>query len=72
MTVFELLKQGCEIKFPSGYILKGDPETGYIDTSIELAGERYPDGLRGLNKEGTRLALNDVKHYEKQQRDGQR
>jgi hypothetical protein len=66
MTVFELLKQGCEIKFPSGYILKGDPDSGYIETNIELCGEVHTDGLRSLDKEGTRLALNDAKWYEKQ------
>ena len=66
MTLFELLKQGCEIKFPSGYVLKGDPETGYIDCFIELAGERYADGLRPLDKTGTAEALKDVKYHKEQ------
>lgn len=67
MTLYELLKEGCTITFPSGYILVGDPDTGYIDTRIELAGERYDDGLRLLSKDGTRLALNDARQYAKKQ-----
>lgn len=65
MTLYQLLKEGCEVKFPCGYILKGDPDSGYIETEVELAGERSPDGLRALDKDGTRLALSDVRHYEK-------
>lgn len=64
MTLFELLKKGCEIKFPYGYILKGDPETGYIQCETELAGDRYPDGCWELTKEGTRKALADARRHE--------
>lgn len=65
MTLFELLKEGCEIQFPSGYILKGDPEDGYIDTAIILSGIRSGDGLRDLTPQGTAKALADARHYQK-------
>ncbi len=65
MTLFELLKEGCTIEFPCGYVLKGDPESNYIDTFTDLAGVRESDGLRPLTKEGTREALADARHYAK-------
>jgi hypothetical protein len=70
MTLFELLKEGCEVKFPSGYILKGDPDNGDIDTAVELAGERHSDGTRVLSKDGTRLALADARKHEQMQKTG--
>lgn len=63
MTVFDLLKHGCEIIFPSGYVLKGDPDTGYIECAIDLAGERHPDGVRLLDKKGVADALKDAKYH---------
>lgn len=63
MTLFELLKEGCEIKFPSGYILRGDIVEHYIDTEVELAGERSSDGVRVLSKDGCRLALADARRH---------
>jgi hypothetical protein len=63
MTLFELLKKGCTIVYPSGYILEGDPDYGYINTKIELAGEYHSDGVRDLTKEGVRLAQQDEKKY---------
>lgn len=67
MTIFELLKSGGKVEFSSGYILKGDPETNYIDTGYNLCGEYYADGLRILDKDGVRLAIADAKKYEKEQ-----
>lgn len=65
MTLYELLKEGCTIEFPSGYILSGDTEENYIDTKIKLAGKICGDGIRDLTKEGTRLALADARKYQK-------
>jgi len=66
-SVLALLKEGCTIKFPSGYIIKGDPKTSYIDTFIETEDNMvYPDGLRILDKDGVRLALADEKKYRQQ------
>lgn len=66
MTLFQLLKEGCKVEFPSGYILQGDPSTMYIDCKVSLAGEVSSDGVRQLNKEGTRMALADARKYEQQ------
>jgi len=62
-TVCDLLKMGCQIQFPNGYILKGDPETGYIETNIVIAGELSEDGLRPLDETGTVDAINDAMSY---------
>lgn len=70
MTLFELLKEGCRIEFPSGYILQGDPEYGYIDTKLKISGIVSGDGLRELTKEGTRKALDDARKYAKRQEHG--
>jgi hypothetical protein len=59
-TVFELLKMGCQIQFPNGYVLKGDPESGYIDTGFVIVDELLQDGLRNLSEEGTVDAINDA------------
>lgn len=69
MTLFELLKKGCKVEFPSGYILEGDPQYGYINTATKLAGEIHSDGLRDLTKEGTRLALGDAYRHEAQNKE---
>lgn len=65
MTVYEILKAGGKIEFASGYILKGDPSTNYIDTGFTLDGIYCSDGLRVLTKEGTALAIKDAKKYTK-------
>jgi hypothetical protein len=59
-TVFQLLQMGCQIQFPNGYVLKGDPETGYIDTKMIIGDELLDDGLRNLTEEGTVDAINDA------------
>ncbi len=58
-TLLTLLKAGCEVVFPSGYRLLGDPEAGYIDTENEFG----HDGLRILDRDGVQLALGDEKRY---------
>lgn len=65
MTVFDVLKIGGEVKFPGGYVLKGDIVEGYIDCMIELAGERHSDGVYDLSPEGVRKALKDAKDHER-------
>jgi len=62
-TVCDLLKMGCQIQFPNGYVLKGDPQSGYIETNIIIAGELSNDGLRPLDETGTVDALNDAMSY---------
>lgn len=57
------LQQGWKIEFPSGYVIEGDPETGYIDTGFTLGEHYVGDGLRILNAEGVRLALDDEFKY---------
>lgn len=64
-TILSLLKDGCMIKFPSGYYISGDLSTGYIDTGYESDGQNFPDGLRPLDEDGVLLALNDEKHFKK-------
>jgi hypothetical protein len=59
-TVFQLLQMGCQIQFPNGYVLKGDPETGYIETKMIIGDELLDDGLRNLTEEGTVDAINDA------------
>lgn len=54
MTILEFLQQGGELVFPSGYKLKGDPETKYIET---FDTEENPDGLWNLSEEGLDNAL---------------
>ena len=62
-TLYTLLKMGCSVKFPSGYILKGDPQNDYIDLYYS---EGYMDGLQHLTKEGLKKSLQDEKNYVKQ------
>jgi hypothetical protein len=69
MTLFSLLREGCTIIFPSGYILQRDPATNYIDTRFELDGTCVGDGLRELTKEGSRKALEDARKYEQKQKE---
>jgi len=63
MTAYEILKMGGSIEFPWGYKLVGDPESGYIDLYQVLCGENHHDGLRSLDKDGTRLAILDAKKF---------
>lgn len=64
ITTLALLKMGCSISFPSGYILTGDPKNGYIDTAYSIDGtDKHPDGLRPLDEDGVRLALDDAKKF---------
>ena len=62
-TVCDLLKMGCQIQFPNGYVLKGDPGSGYIETNVIIAGELSNDGLRPLDETGTVEAMNDAMSY---------
>jgi hypothetical protein len=62
-TLLTLLRAGCEVVFPSGYRLLGDPEAGYIDTETEFG----HDGLRILDRDGVSLALGDERHYRREQ-----
>ena len=62
-TLLTLLKKGCKIEFPSGYILTGDPDNNYIDTGFELEGHYCGDGTRILDRDGVRLAINDEVHF---------
>lgn len=62
-TLLTLLKAGCEVVFPSGYRLLGDPEAGYIDEENEFG----HDGLRCLDREGIGLALGDEREYRRDQ-----
>jgi hypothetical protein len=61
--ILELLKQGCSMHFTSGYVLKGDPVSGYIDTGWLYCSEYIPDGLRTLSLEGLKEALSDAKNF---------
>lgn len=69
MTAYEILKMGGAIEFPWGYRLEGDVETGYIDTYIILCGAKHHDGLRSLDKTGTRLAIKDAYFYKENSND---
>jgi hypothetical protein len=62
-TVFELLQMGCQIQFPNGYVIKGDPETKYIETKFVVGDELLDDGLRNLSEEGTVEAIEDAMKY---------
>jgi hypothetical protein len=59
-TRLEFLQMGGELVFPSGYKLKGDPETGYIDT---FDGMENPDGIWNLNEEGLGNAIKSEQQY---------
>jgi hypothetical protein len=65
-TVFELLQMGCQIQFPNGYVLKGDPVTKYIETSFVVGEELVQDGLRNLSEEGTVEAIEDAMKFEQE------
>jgi hypothetical protein len=69
MQMLTLLKMGCEIRFPSGYILRGDPANNYIDTLYEVERIKYPDRLRILDKEGIKQAVQDERDYRKKIRE---
>jgi hypothetical protein len=63
-TLLTLLKMGCQVRFPSGYILTGDPRTNYIDTSYDDGCDgTIPDGLQSLNRDGLHLSLKDEQTY---------
>ena len=63
MTILAFLKSGGKLIFPSGYTLKGYPESNYIDTGFELEGNSVGDGLRILDKDGLTEALKDEKRF---------
>lgn len=60
--LLSVLKTGARIEWPCEYALKGDLKHGYIDTFI---GGHF-DGVLMLNLEGTKKALRELKHIEKQ------
>jgi hypothetical protein len=63
-TALTLLQAGCTIILPSGYRLRGDPETSYICCEIDAGGEVAPDGLRQLDRQGVNLGLMDASEFE--------
>lgn len=65
MNAYDILKIGGTIEFPWGYRLTGDVVSGYIDTTIILAGDEHPDGIRPLDKDGTRLAIKDAYEHKR-------
>ncbi len=62
-TLLTLLKKGCKIEFPSGYILRGDPKNHYIDTGFDTGVGYSSDGIRILDRDGVRLSINDEIHF---------
>lgn len=62
-TLLTLLKQGCKIEFPLGYVLQGVPEDRDIREFEVIEGKYYPQGLWTLDAGGVRLAMKDVKKY---------
>ena len=61
-TLFTLLRMGCFVIFPSGYVLTGDPTNGYIDLSTPFG----KDGCRSLSRCGVLESLKDEKKYRKE------
>jgi len=66
-TVFELLQMGCHVQFPNGYILKGNPDTRFIETSMVIGEEMHDDGLRDLTETGTVEAIEDAMKYNQEE-----
>lgn len=62
-TLLTLLKYGCKVCFPSGYILEGDPEDSYIQERSILSGNMLDEGLRNLDREGVELSLEDEREF---------
>lgn len=58
-TLYEMLKLGYTVEFPSGYKLKGDPQNGYID----LTTPNGPDGLESLTLIGVDNAIEHEKKW---------
>ena len=67
-TLLTLLKQGCKITFPSGYILSGDISNGYINTGFNIGCGYSADGLRILGRDGVSEALKDEKYFIKERK----
>lgn len=63
-TALTLLKKGCAIEFPSGYRLRGEPDTGYIQ--LKMPGDIGDDGIWILDREGTDNAIRDAEKYGKE------
>ena len=66
-TLLTLLKAGCKVEFPSGYILEGDPSNGYIDTGFDTGCGYSSDGLRILGRDGVSEALKDERYFKSHQ-----
>lgn len=61
MTVLDVLMGGGSVKLPNGIILKGDPETFYIDIGYEdMDGDFVSEGLWSLSESGLNDALRDA------------
>lgn len=60
-TLYEMLKSGYTVEFPSGYKLKGDPQNGYID----LITPNGSDGLESLTLIGIDNAIGWEKKWRK-------
>jgi len=61
--ILKLLKQGCEIHFTSGYVLKGEPDSGHINTGWIYCGEYVPESIKELTEEGLLEAINDATNF---------
>lgn len=54
------MQHGCKISFPTGYYMKGDPATKYI----QLGHESGSDGVWDMNEGGVKNAIVDSIRYE--------
>lgn len=62
-TLLDVLEAGCEVRFPSGYYLKGDPVNKYVDVGFYIENQMLSEGLWHLSKEQLTHALNDERIY---------
>ena len=63
-TLLKVLKQGAEIKYPSGFLLKGLIDVNYIEVGAKIDGIYQKDGLHIMNEEGLKCVLKDKIIYE--------
>ena len=62
--LLSLLRQGCTVIFPSGYILERDEDNDLICNKIMTETFEWTgDGYRSLTENGLELALVDEENY---------
>jgi hypothetical protein len=64
-SILTILREGCTITFPSGYIFNPDIEGGYIELKYDIGNKvLHKDGLEILDITGVTRAIGFQREFE--------